>query len=148
MRLHRSKILLSIFAMSVAAPLLAAPTTDIGDLDVTAEHIVSGSGAIRFILYRGADGFRHEDRAFRVLSVAAGSTSASVHFKDLPAGDYAVLAYHDANGDQKLNLRFGMFPKEGWGLSNNPKVMGPPSYKASSFIVDKRNRSIIIDMHY
>lgn len=148
MRLHHSKILLSVLGLSVAAPLLATPTSGAGDLDVTAEQIVPGSGTIRFILYHGADGFRHEDHAFRMLSTAAGSTSASVHFKDLPAGDYAVMAYHDANGDQKLNLRFGMFPKEGWGLSNNPNVMGPPSYKASSFTVDKRNRSIIIDMHY
>ena len=28
-----------------------------------------------------------------------------------------------------------MFPTEGYGLSNNPKVMGPPSYEDSAFAV-------------
>ncbi len=71
-----------------------------------------------------------------------------VHFLDVPPGQYAVMAYHDANDDQKLDLRFGMFPKEGWGLSNNPKVMGPPSFSASSFTMTEQTMATMIDMHY
>jgi uncharacterized protein (DUF2141 family) len=129
------------------APLL--PSAAIAaDLEVTAHRVAPGPGEIRFILYRGADGFRHEDKAFKILSLRAGTASVSVMFRDLPPGHYAVMAYHDANGDQKLDLRFGMFPKEGWGLSNNPKVMGPPSFGASSFAVADQNQSIGIEMHY
>lgn len=118
------------------------------DLEVRVDHIAPGPGAIRFILYRGAEGFRHEERAFRVSKAPAAGATASVRFKDVPPGEYAVMAYHDANGDQKLDLRFGMFPKEGWGLSNNPKVMGPPSFKASSFAMNGQDGSIAITMHY
>lgn len=146
MRLRHSDMFMC--ALGLAFLPLATSVARANDLDVTADHVVPGSGTIRFILYRGADGFRHEDHAFRILSAAASATRASVHFKDLPVGDYAVMAYHDANNDRKLNLRFGMFPKEGWGLSNNPRVMGPPSYKASSLTLDRQNQSIIIDFHY
>lgn len=127
---------------------LAVSAAIAADLDVIADHVAPGPGSIRFILYRGADGFRHEDRAFRVLHAPADSLSSSVRFKDVPPGDYAVMAYHDANDDQKLDLRFGMFPKEGWGLSNNPKVMGPPSFAASHFAIGDKSSSIMIGMHY
>jgi uncharacterized protein (DUF2141 family) len=32
-----------------------------------------------------------------------------------------------------MDRRFGMIPTEGYGLSNNPKVMGPPSFEDSAF---------------
>jgi uncharacterized protein (DUF2141 family) len=83
-----------------------------------------------------------------VLKAPADASAAMVHFLDVPPGQYAVMAYHDANDDQKLDLRFGMFPKEGWGLSNNPKVMGPPSFSASSFTMTEQTMATMIDMHY
>ena len=56
-------------------------------------------------------------------------------FDGLPTGRYAVMAYHDENADQKLNLRFGMFPTEGYGLSNNPAIIGPPKFADSVFAI-------------
>ncbi|WP_373691506.1 DUF2141 domain-containing protein [Azonexus sp.] len=32
-----------------------------------------------------------------------------------------------------LKLHLSIFPIEGYGLSNNPKVMGPPKYEDSAF---------------
>lgn len=148
MSLIGTKIFRRFQGLTLASCLLAPTVATAADLDVTAAQIMPGPGSIRFVLYRGANGFRHEDKAFKVLSAKADGAYASVRFQDLPPGQYAVLAYHDANSDQKLDLRFGMFPKEGWGLSNNPKVMGPPSFSASSFAVTDQNRSIKIEMHY
>jgi len=45
------------------------------------------------------------------------------------------MAYHDADLNGKFDLRFGMFPTAGYGLSNNPKVMGPPKFADSAFDV-------------
>ena len=143
-----SKAFRYLLSLALAGGLVAPTIAAAADLDVSAAQITPGSGAIRFVLYRGADGFRHEDKAFKVLSAHADSAVASVHFQDLPPGQYVVMTYHDANGDQKLDLRFGMFPKEGWGLSNNPKVMGPPSFSASSLALADQNKSIKIEMHY
>lgn len=143
-----TKIFRWLLSLTLASCVIAPTVASAADLDATAAQIVPGSGSIRFILYRGAEGFRHEEKAFKILNARADTSSASVHFQGLPPGRYAVMAYHDANGDQKLDLRFGMFPKEGWGLSNNPKVMGPPSFSASSFALSDQNRSIKIEMHY
>jgi len=134
--------------MALAGSCLFAQPALAARLTVTADHIAPGPGGIRFILYRGAEGFRHEDRAFRVLTGRADAAASTVIFADLPAGQYAVMAYHDANANQRLDMRLGMFPKEGWGLSNDPKVMGPPSFAASSFTVTTQDAALTIPMHY
>jgi uncharacterized protein (DUF2141 family) len=58
------------------------------------------------------------------------------------------MAYHDADSDGKLGLRFGMFPTEGYGLSNNPKVMGPPKFADSAFDLTGPETSIEIKLSY
>jgi uncharacterized protein (DUF2141 family) len=66
----------------------------------------------------------------------------------LPPGRYAIMAYHDANQDGKLNLRLGMFPVEGYGLSNNPKVFGPPKFADSAFEVAGGETAVNINISY
>ncbi len=146
-RFHASQRIGFLHVAAVGLWMIAS-SAHAADLEVKAEHIAPGAGSIHIVLYRGAAGFRHEERAFRVLKAPANSVTAAVRFLDVPPGQYAVMAYHDANGDDKLGLRFGMFPTEGWGLSNSPKVMGPPSFNASSFAVNGQSKSIMIDMHY
>ena len=58
------------------------------------------------------------------------------------------MAYHDVNADPKLNLRSGMFPTQGSGLSNNPKVMGPPKFADSAFDATGTETSIDIKLSY
>lgn len=117
-------------------------------LDVTVSDIQPGPGNIRVALYANPDSFRHEDRAVQVLSSPATSVSVVVVFKDIPAGQYAVLAYHDANDNKKLDLRFGMFPIEGWGLSNDPTVIGPPRFSASAFDVADPDSKQTVHLNY
>lgn len=145
---RRPNFVRGVLCFAVASIGLIPLAARAGELEVTATHVVPGPGSIRFILYRGSAGFRHEDQAFRVLKAPAGTSATSVRFHDVPLGQYAVMAYHDSNDDQKLDLRFGMFPKEGWGLSNNPEVIGPPSFSASSFTMTEQTMATMIDMHY
>jgi uncharacterized protein (DUF2141 family) len=52
----------------------------------------------------------------------------------LPPGRYAVMAYHDRNGDMKLNtLPIGL-PTEPYGFSNDSRgTFGPPPWRAAVF---------------
>ena len=127
---------------------LGGMTAHAASLNVTVSDIQPGPGNIRVALYADADSFRHEDRAARVLSAPATAGSVLVVFTDVPAGRYAVLAYHDANDNKKLDLRFGMFPEEGWGLSNDPTVIGPPRFGASAFDVAEPSTDLAVRLHY
>ena len=117
-------------------------------LVVTLTGIRDDIGKLRVSLYRDPETFRKEDKAVQVISLAAAKGDAKLAFDGLPPGRYAIMAYHDENADQKLNLRFGMFPTEGYGLSNNPKVMGPPKFADSAFDVSAPESATSIKLSY
>ena len=57
-------------------------------------------------------------------------------FRDLPAGDYAVKAFHDIDGDGEMDVNpFGM-PVEPYAFSNNAVGnMGPAGWDQARFAV-------------
>ena len=118
------------------------------DLTVTVSGVRDDRESVRIALYADAATFRHERDARQVLSVPAQPGEVSGVFHDLPAGRYAVLAYHDENGNGKLDMTMGMFPDEGWGLSNDPTVIGPPRFDASAFEVVEPGTSVAVPLHY
>lgn len=131
-------------ALLAAAPACAEPAK----LVVRLTGIGDGGGQLRVSLYREPETFRKEDRALHVATLPAASGNAEVAFDGLEPGRYAVMAYHDANGDKHLNLRLGMFPTEGYGLSNNPKAIGPPKFADSAFDVAPPAKSVNISIYY
>ena len=55
-------------------------------------------------------------------------------FRNVPPGRYGVAAYHDENGNRKLDTNFMRVPKEGICASNDARgVFGPPRFKRASF---------------
>ena len=132
------------------AGLLSGGTAgaDGGRLVIDVQNIRDDAGQIRASIYRDPDSFRKEDKALRVLSAPARPGRVRFDLDGLPPGSYAVMAYHDANADGKLNLRLGMFPTEGYGLSNNPKVMGPPKFADSAFEVAGPETAVDIRLVY
>ena len=121
---------------------------DGGKLVVELQNVRDNAGNIRASLYREPDSFRKEDKALKVISLPAKPGTLTLSFDGLAPGRYAVMVYHDANDDQKLNLRLGMFPTEGYGLSNNPKVMGPPRFDESAVDVKAPESRIAIRLSY
>ncbi len=130
--------------------LLAAGHSQADDsrLVVNLLGVRDATGNLRASLYREPDTFRKEDKAVQVVSLPAAKGDAKLVVTGLPPGRYAVMAYHDDNMDQKLNLRFGMFPTEGYGLSNNPKVIGPPKFADSAFDLAGPETAINIKLAY
>jgi len=143
--LVRSTFLACLSAM----PFIASPTNaEEARLLVNLKEIRDAIGDVRVSLYREPETFRKEDRAVKVVSTPAVKGELQVIFEGLPAGRYAIMAYHDENSDGKLNLRLGMFPTEGYGLSNNPQVVGPPRFAESAFDVAGPETSISIELSY
>lgn len=106
-------------------------------------------GALRIGLYSEPKTFRKEAQAFAIQHIPAQAGTASVRFTDLPVGRYAIMAYHDEDANGELNRRFGMFPTEGYALSNNPTVMGPPSFEDSAFeVVEGGENRVSLDLRY
>ena len=126
----------------------AAAQADEARLVVTIKEIRDATGNLRISLYGDADSFRKEDRALKVVSLPAAKGETRVTFDGIAAGRYALMAYHDENADGKLNLRLGMFPTEGYALSNNPRVMGPPKFADSAFDVTAPETEASLTLSY
>ena len=131
-----------LVAASVAAQAPAVP------FNVVLAPVRSATGSVRLSVYGVPATFRKEAQAIKLIEVPASVGEVRVRVNDLPAGRYALMAYHDENANGKLDLRLGMFPIEGYGLSNNPKVIGPPAFEDSAFSVEWAEQVVTIEMRY
>ena len=134
--------------MLLVSPAGASPPGQ--TLELSLLGIRHERGEIRVGLYQDPQTFRKEARALAFRQAAAAPGTVVVRFEDLPPGRYAIMAYHDEDGNGELNRRFGMFPTEGYGLSNNPTVSGPPAFEDSAFdvVAGEPPTSISIDIRY
>jgi len=136
-------LMFGVIGLSVfAAPAMA------GDLIVTLEGIAHDKGGIRVGLYDRSETFRKEDRAFALKDGPALPGRVSITFADVPAGRYAVMAYHDEDGNGRLDRFLGMIPTEGYALSNNPEVSGPPAFDECAFDIPAEGRTIVVNVKY
>lgn len=74
---------------------------------------------------------------------------AVCRFEGIPAGRYAVAAFHDEDGDRKLRTVLGI-PREGYGFSNDarPGTFGPPRFAAAAFDFDGTKKRVTIRIRY
>ena len=138
------KTLLAICMMFLSCALAAEESHK---LAVNLAQIKNDKGNLFVELYSDPTTFRKSAKALKIIKVPAATGALTVTFDNLGTGTYAVLAYHDEDGNNTMNKRFGMIPTEGYGLSNNPKVMGPPAFKDSQFEVSA-DTEISINFNY
>lgn len=63
-------------------------------------------------------------------------------------GEYAVVGYHDKDGDRRLKKSWNFKPKEPYGLSNNPdiKALRLPKFSETGFVVPMEGVDIDIEL--
>ncbi|GGD17008.1 DUF2141 domain-containing protein [Aquisalinus flavus] len=112
-----------------------------GDEDAAARLSVSfmlagTGGEVLVSLFADADSWQANE-PLRGLSRAADSARIEVTLEDLPPGTYAIKAFHDVNGNGKLDTNLIGVPTEPYGFSNGQAGrFGPPSFEAASFILE------------
>ena len=145
---HRMNKWLWSTCFGIGVGLLTIASGWAATLHVTVEGIRNDSQPVRVLLFNTPDSFPDEEMHFKVQATKATEGTAVVEFTDLDPGTYAIMAYHDENEDAKLNRVLGMWPSEGYGLSLNPLVMGPPAFQDSSFELPARGLSVTIPLQY
>jgi uncharacterized protein (DUF2141 family) len=120
--------LLALFGASTLASTVLA-----GELTIEISGITRGRGKIYVAVYDRPETFptAGQQRIRQIL--AASEQSLIVHFKDLPPGEYAAVAFQDVNGNAKLDKNFIGMPKEPYGFSNGARgAAGPPKFSAAA----------------
>lgn len=98
--------------------LLTCGTAAAADLTVKLGGIKSADGKVYVQLFGAADAAAFPDgKPLQEQQIAADTAGVSATFSGLAAGDYAVGAFHDANGNGKLDANFMGMPTEDVGNS-------------------------------
>ena len=119
---------------------------DIAQVRVTVNGVGSG-GILSVELYHDPDNFLYKKGRTKRIRIPASEGQHRVCFNLEKLGTYAVAAYHDVNGNRKLNKKWNMMPDEPFGLSNNPEQrFGFPKFSDSAFTTDEYGADITIDL--
>lgn len=121
--MHRTALLTA--ALSALAFVSA---THAAELRVTLHDVRVQTGHINVALVDGTAGWDGAAPPVQAQQLAPSGDTAQFVFKDLPAGDYAVMVTHDENGNGQLDSNVLGMPVEGYGFSNNPNVMRKPTF--------------------
>jgi len=129
----------------ILALALGAGAAHAGDLAIRIDDVKTAQGQIMVALYDSAAGFLK--RGVKTGSALAVAGSTTVVFKDVPAGDYGIALYHDANGNGKMDRNALGLPVEDYAFSNNALGnMGPPSFEQAKLSVPQAGATVTISL--
>ena len=137
-----------VLAQQPASP--KAPASKLATLTVALRGLKSGHSKVVLALFSSSAGFPQKTRqALRRASTSIKGGRARVVLRQLPPGTYAVAAYHDENGNGKLDTTWTGRPKEGIGMSNDARGhRGPPKFKDARFKLKRGASTIRIAIRY
>ena len=113
---------------------------------VTVHHITP-QGMMKLELFGEKDFMKSKGKLRRIRVPA--EEGPQVICMNLPStGRYAVVGYHDKNGDRRLKKSWKFKPLEPYGLSNNPeiKALRLPKFSETSFDVPLEGVDIDINL--
>ena len=136
-------IIIALLFSSVILAQTQENTTKLNGNTVTVKvtNALSDEGTISFALFN-KEGFRVKPLQAKSSNIENGF--ATVKFMDIPKGEYAVICFHDENENKQMDFHENGMPKESYGTSNNPFLMGPPQFENSKFMVLKEDLKLEI----
>jgi uncharacterized protein (DUF2141 family) len=100
-----------------------------GELTIDVSGIAPNQGKIYVAVYDSAEAFPISGRQLVRQILDAADRHLTVHFSNLPPGEYAAVAFQDSNGNGRLDKNFLGIPKELYGFSNGARgAAGPPKF--------------------
>lgn len=119
------------------------------DLALSVDGVRSDAGWALIAVYDRAEAFEKREGAAATVRIRARKGRISLTLEGLPAARYAVVAFHDEDGDGALDANLLGIPTEGYGFSNGARgAMGPPSFAAAAVAVDEGRRPLPITLTY
>jgi uncharacterized protein (DUF2141 family) len=138
-----------ILALAVLATSTGTSAASGINIDVNFSGLRNAKGQIIVCLATNPKTFPDcgKDPNAQKKAIPAGN-GTSVRFSNVMPGTYAIAVVHDENKNAKMDLTL-FLPKEGWGLSRNPKMrMGKPKFSSSAFLVTDADLAFSVVMKY
>jgi len=137
-----SKTIALIITLILSTTLSIAQTENGKDITVTIDNITNDRGHVVISLHTAETFMKTEGLQNVASKVKDGKVV--VTFKNVAPGNYALLALHDENDNKRMDFEPNGMPLESFGLSNNPMLMGPPTFSEGKFEVSNKNVALTI----
>ncbi len=120
-------------------------------IELIINNIRNSKGVIQIGIYGSEKQYPDNPQISLTLpkdSLVAGRLRVFIPVKE--HGSYSISILDDENNNDKMDYRLGIFPREGFGFSNNPKIKGlkEPSFNEKSFLYTGAKKVVCIDMVY
>ena len=136
--------------MFLSAPFISAEpvhqtSLNCGTLTVVVTGAPSDNGTIIMALCAEENQWAQNTRPFRSAVVRLRNGLAEYVFTNIPYGTYAIKAFHDENGNGKLDKNALGIPIERYGFSQGVRLRyGAPSFQSASFRLNTSRERIEI----
>lgn len=120
-------------ALILSALFAASATAQAAELTVVLHDVRAQTGLIKVALVDSQASWDGQAAPVQATGAPPSGGQATFVFKDLKPGAYAVLITHDENGNGQLDTNAMGMPLEGYGFSNNPRVMRKPTWDEARF---------------
>ncbi|GGH02756.1 hypothetical protein GCM10011416_22010 [Polaribacter pacificus] len=137
------KLLAIIFSI-VCISQFSANTQELADkrkITVTVPNVTSDKGAVHYALYTKKT-FMQVPIQSKIAAIK--NKKSVVVFENVPEGEYAIICFHDANGNKEMDFSERGMPIEDYGMSNNSTSFGPPQFLDAKFVVADKNVTLEI----
>jgi uncharacterized protein (DUF2141 family) len=125
--------------------LLHTTMAGAGEIRIAAVHDEAVNGVLKVTLFSSEEEFLRKPLAVCASDVIDGT--GNCQFDDIVDGEYAVSAYLDINGNDKLDTGLFGVPEEPIGASNDaPARFGPPSYDDARFDLVEEGIELLIHL--
>jgi len=121
-----------LMTVMISLAVISFGYSQTSNLTIVVEGAENDKGKIFIALSPDESDYKKKDDAFKEAEVGIANGTAT-HTFSLPTGTYAVKVFHDENNNGELDTNFIGIPKEAVGFSNNPSLMGMPSFNKVSF---------------
>lgn len=136
---------IAVLIALLLSQLFNAQTVSSAEIVVNVENIKTDNGKILFGVYSENNFLKAAPKFSAQSEIVNGM--ASVTFKDLPPGTYAISCFHDKNGNSQMDFEPTGMPLEPYGVSNNKiDYYGPPRWNDSKFEFEDKSIEMTIKL--
>ncbi len=111
-------------------------------ITVTIDNVKNDTGKVLLSLHTSETFMK--GKGIKDVETEIKDGKVTVTFENVLPGDYAIMALHDENDNQKMDFRENGMPLESYGTSNNIMAFGPPVYDDAKFKAEDKDLELSI----
>lgn len=138
-----SKNLILTFALALTSLLGFSQDEATGiTITVTIDNVKNDTGKVIMSLHTSETFMKGKGIQDADTEIKDGKVT--ITFENVLPGEYAIMALHDENENERMDFQENGMPIESYGMSNNVMSFGPPIYDDAKFKVDGKNLELNI----